>query len=115
MPFPIGYVNQYIGPDHCTKSGAETLAKRIGDYWRMKGRQEPVMRVEPFVAARKGRTEVPSWYGIRSDMVNGLPLGPAPQRGTASERNGTRTDSGTVDSLSFRYGPPRVVWETVLK
>lgn len=27
----------YIGPDHCTKSGAERLAKRLKDYWRARG------------------------------------------------------------------------------
>lgn len=27
----------YIGPDHCTKAGAERLAKRLKDYWRARG------------------------------------------------------------------------------
>ena len=52
-----------IGPDYFTHYGSGTLAFMIRDYWAGRGHD---VRAERFEIAS-------GVFGIRSDMVNGLP------------------------------------------
>jgi hypothetical protein len=52
-------------PDFSTKAGAQELAATIRNYWRGRG---ATVTVETFVVMAEGRN-----YGIRSNLVNGLP------------------------------------------
>ena len=54
-------------PDFSTKAGAQKLAATIANYWRARG---ATVTVETFVVlGAEGRN-----YGIRSNLVNGLPV-----------------------------------------
>ncbi len=54
--------------DHCSKSGADALAKRIKEYWA----RERGAKVKTVVMLAVGHAEPPI-YGVRSDLVDGRP------------------------------------------
>jgi hypothetical protein len=59
----------YIGADHCTRSGAEALAKRFEDYWAARG-VEVRTKLGYTVARTKGGSE-PIWFSPRAQRCDG--------------------------------------------
>lgn len=53
--------------DHYTKPGAERLAERIVSYWHSRGFRDVTATVYKIMASTG------LCYGIRSNLVNGLP------------------------------------------
>jgi hypothetical protein len=60
-----------IRSDHCTKAGAENLARRIQAYWAGQGY---AVHTRVVLTAKKSGMQ-PAMYGVRSTLVHGLPNG----------------------------------------
>lgn len=65
--------------DYMSAEGAATLANRVRKYWRGRGHSvttEIVVEKSQRIEEPDGKVRViPSVWGVRSDMVNGLPRG----------------------------------------
>ena len=55
-------------PDQCSKAGSQESSHRIHDYWLSRGGD-----VYPRVVRITGLKTTKAFYGVRSDLLNGLP------------------------------------------
>lgn len=57
-------------PKHCSLDGANTLAKRVEQYWRARGH---VVNTQVDPCEFRANMKATCWQ-VRSDMVNGWPV-----------------------------------------
>ena len=63
-----------ISPDLLSEPGATSLAETIRRYWDKQGKRI-IVRVEGEYMPRQDSTANRPIYGVRSDLVNGMPKG----------------------------------------
>jgi hypothetical protein len=60
-----------LGPHTLSRRGAETIARRIAEYWQGLG-HVVVVRIEPIEETDAAKSKTPA-YRVTSDLVGGLP------------------------------------------
>lgn len=59
--------------DHCSREGAEKLARRIQAYWAARSTTVPYVYAEPVFARSNNNPEKRNTHQVRSDLINGMP------------------------------------------